>query len=74
MSGFTVKQIFEMISGGDLKKDLIEKSGVSYDRITRLLDENNGGKLVDLIQVLESFGCELTVTHDGNVLPVKLKV
>lgn len=61
-----------MVSNEAYKKDLVEKSGVSNDKMTRLLDPNNGGRLSDLIEVLNSFGADLCVAHNGEVLPIKL--
>ena len=73
MRSYSVKEIFDIISDGAYKKDMVEITGVSNDKLTRLLDPNNGGKLFDLIQALNSFGCGLNVTHGGEVMPVKLK-
>ena len=72
MKSHSIKEVFEMISDNAFKKTLVEKSGVSNDKMTRLLDPNNGGKVTDLIDVLKSFNCTLCVSHDGKVIPVKV--
>lgn len=49
------------------KKDIVDISGVSNDRLSRVVDMSNGGKVVDLIAVLNSLGYELAATKKGGV-------
>ena len=72
MKTHTVKELLDIITDKAYKKTLVEKSGVSNDKMTRLSDERNGGRLVDLIEVLNAFDCQLQVSHNGNVYPVKV--
>lgn len=55
------------------KKDIVEVSGVSNDRLSRVVDMNNGGKVVDLIAVLNSLGYELAAAKDGGVTILTLE-
>ena len=73
MKSHSIKEVFNLVSNDAYKKVLVEKSGVSNDKMTRLLDPNNGGRVKDLIDVLNSFGCDLCVSHSGQVIPIKLE-
>jgi hypothetical protein len=68
---YTLKEVFNFISDEAYKKDLVENSGVSNDRLTRLMDPKNGGRVADLIDVLEVYGFKLSATRDGLVMPIK---
>ena len=72
MKSITVKELFDLISEQAYKKDIVNKSKVSNDRMTRLLDPLNGGKVADLAAVLKSYGWELTASKDGKVIPIKV--
>lgn len=72
MKDHTIKELLNLVSDSAYKKDIVEKSGVSNDKLTRLLDPANGGRVSDLAEVLESFGCKLCASHNGKVVPIKL--
>jgi hypothetical protein len=71
MKTYSIKELFDLISDCAYKKDLVEKSGVSNDKMTRLLDPNNKGRVSDLIDVLDSFGCQLCASRDGKIYPIE---
>lgn len=72
-SAMTVSDLINEISNGALKKNIVSQTGVTNDRLTRTMDDRNGGTLKDLVIILNSYGYKLCASGDGGVIPINFK-